>query len=145
MNGTEGKLHLSVATDYASFATIDRTVSSFLEQQRIPQQSAYIVNLALEEVVTNLIKHGGGDCTNSIDITIEVTAVDLRICIDDRGRPFDPCAAPEADLDKPLEQRSRGGMGLHLLKAFASTMAYRRQGDKNRLILHIPLRANPPP
>ncbi len=40
----------------------------------------------------------------------------INIEIEDDGRPFNPLKALEPDLELPLEQRSIGGLGIHLVR-----------------------------
>ena len=47
--------------------------------------------------------------------------------------PFDVTAAPDADVDLPIEQRSPGGLGLHLIRRLAGFDRVRVfEGDSGR-------------
>jgi anti-sigma regulatory factor (Ser/Thr protein kinase) len=39
--------------------------------------------------------------------------------------------APDADVDRPLEQRTPGGLGLHLIRRMVDSLEY-RYDDKTR-------------
>jgi anti-sigma regulatory factor (Ser/Thr protein kinase) len=41
----------------------------------------------------------------------------------------------EPDLETPIENRQLGGLGIHLVKKMVDTATYRREGDKNILLL----------
>jgi anti-sigma regulatory factor (Ser/Thr protein kinase) len=53
----------------------------------------------------------------------------------DQGRLFDPLTEPPPDLDAPLEQRPRGGLGLPLVRALVDDARYVREGATNVLRL----------
>ena len=58
----------------------------------------------------------------------------------DEGVPFDPTAAPDPDVEADIDERSIGGLGVHLVKAMVETFQYQRIGERNvvRFTLRIP-------
>jgi hypothetical protein len=46
----------------------------------------------------------------------------------DNGRPFDPTRVPSPTLASSLEEAKASDLGIHLMRAFASSMQYER-GD----------------
>jgi anti-sigma regulatory factor (Ser/Thr protein kinase) len=44
--------------------------------------------------------------------------------IDTDAEPFDIMAAPEADVNLPIEQRKPGGLGIHLIRKMVDTIQY---------------------
>ncbi len=98
---------------------------------------AFSMNLALEEIVTNIINHGyNGREEYPITIRFTLDKHDLRIQIKDGAPEFDPFDLPEPeDLDKPLEERNIGGLGIHLVKKFTDNFSYRRSNNKNIVTL----------
>jgi anti-sigma regulatory factor (Ser/Thr protein kinase) len=107
----------------------------------ISDDVAFSMNLALEEIVTNIINHGyKGQEEYPITIRFTLDKHDLRIQIKDGAPEFDPLDIPEPeDLDKPLEERNIGGLGIHLVKKFTDNFSYRRSNNKNivTLIKHL--------
>jgi len=65
---------------------------------------------------------------------------------EDRGREFNPLEVAEPDLETPIEDRQLGGLGIHLVKKMVDVATYRREGDRNILLLrkvHSPAAAGP--
>ena len=58
-----------------------------------------------------------------------------RVTVDvvDDGIPFDPTAAAAPDTSLEVEDRDVGGLGVHLVRKLMDEVAYRRDGDRNRL------------
>lgn len=56
------------------------------------------------------------------------------VVLEDSGVAFNPLAAPTpTHLDKDVETRQCGGLGIHFAKERSAVMAYEREGGKNRL------------
>jgi sigma-B regulation protein RsbU (phosphoserine phosphatase) len=127
--------HLTVQAGSAAVQRVEAFVAAFAEQHRIDPGDRNRVTVLLEELVTNLYKHGlvegSGGCTAEIALSLEQDR--LSIEFSDNGKPFDPLAQPLPDLDLPAESRLPGKLGLHLLRAFVDEASYRRKGDRNVL------------
>ena len=103
----------------------------------ISEEVTFNLSLALEEIVTNIIYYGY-DRDKEYDITIRFTheSQALRIQIKDQAPEFNPLAVEQPDdLDKPLEERKIGGLGIHLVKKFVDNISYRRNNNKNIVTL----------
>jgi len=98
---------------------------------------SFKIALALEEAVTNVIRHAfdGLPPPHLITVRIDITAELFVAEIIDNGHPFDPTAAPNPDLSLPLERRSPGGLGIYLMRSMMDRMQYRRSDGYNRLRL----------
>ena len=73
-----------------------------------------------------------------IDIWSELDDVALRVCLEDDAIPFDPHEAPSPDgLDRPLEEREIGGLGVFLALRGVDALRYERAGDRNRNIIVV--------
>lgn len=107
------------------------------EEWDISKDVAFSMNLALEEIVTNIINHGyEGREEYPITIRFSLEKHNLRIQIKDGAPEFNPLELPEPeDLDKPLEERKIGGLGIHLVKKFTDNFSYRRSNNKNIVTL----------
>ena len=103
----------------------------------INENVAFSMNLALEEIVTNIINHGyEGKEEYSISIRFTLEKHNMRIQIKDWAPAFNPLDLPEPDdIDKPIEERNSGGLGIHLVKKFTDNFNYRRSDNKNIVTL----------
>jgi anti-sigma regulatory factor (Ser/Thr protein kinase) len=57
--------------------------------------------------------------------------------IEDRCAPFDPLAVPEPAPAASLAEAPLGGLGIPLMRRFASELEYRREHHTNRLVLRF--------
>jgi anti-sigma regulatory factor (Ser/Thr protein kinase) len=103
------------------------------------------VNLAIDELVSNVINHAFDDTDrHEIQLTVSVDGDLLTLSIDDEGKAFNPLEAPLPDLDLPIEKRPVGGLGIFLVKSIADTLAYRRENGHNIVTLTKKLSTNAP-
>jgi serine/threonine-protein kinase RsbW len=93
------------------------------------------INLVLDELLTNIIKHSDCDKKQPIVITLTKTDQKLTLQIVDTGLPFDPTLCQLPDTSLPLEQRKCGGLGVLLIRQFTDRWKYTRSKDKNILSL----------
>lgn len=91
--------------------------------------------IIVEELVTNLIEHGGGSGERRVGIELARGPSEIMLVIEDDGAAFDPRNAP-ANADIPSRG---GGAGLRLVSAWSRIVDYRSANGRNRLELEMPL------
>jgi anti-sigma regulatory factor (Ser/Thr protein kinase) len=93
----------------------------------VPDSVTFSINLAVEEIFTNMVKY---NTSNNDEISISLVIDGKRAVIqlvDVDVDPFDPATREAVVLDKPLEDREIGGLGLHLVKSIVDKVAYEYQ------------------
>ena len=113
--------------------TADVFASHRLDPRLLPR-----LDLVLEELFTNMVKYGRGDA--SIRLTLRKTAAGVEAVLADFGcEPFDVTQAPEADTTAPLEARTPGGLGLHLVRKLVDSIEYEylMEGRQSRITFAI--------
>ena len=98
---------------------------------------AYGLSLAIDEVATNIAMHGykKNGLTGTISISAEITEEALTVILEDTSPEFDArklAAPPTESLDKPLEERPIGGLGVYLAMQNIDGFDYKRAGGINR-------------
>ena len=132
--GTE--LHLKVETKQDELDRVSTAIEDFGLQADWPLDLVFKVNLALEEVVINVMNYGHDDGLHEIEISLFSDENALTIEIVDDGRPFDPLHdAPRPNVTGELEDRNIGGLGIHLVRKMMDDVRYRREQGKNHLTL----------
>ncbi len=118
-------LEISLANDLREIAGAAARIDRFCRGRALSAQTAYAVNLAIDELLTNTITNGyGDDDPHRIEIVLREEADALAVIIVDDGVPFDPTQAPGLDLS--LEAEAFDGLGLMLVKQMMDTVEYRR-------------------
>lgn len=103
-----------------------------------PRITAYNIQLAVNEIVANIIAHAyAGRTDGRVDMVLTVVEEPRRLIIDlyDTGISFDPTEVPEPDL----EDVQIHGYGLFLARSLMDDVIYNPRPDGNswRLIKQI--------
>ena len=109
-------------------------VSDFCRANALDDDVEFDLNLGLEELFTNSLRHGG--CRGIQDaarIRLRAAPEGIEVEYLDRGSPFNPLDAPRPDLAAPLVHRQDGGLGIHLVRQIMQDVRYRRVADTNEL------------
>jgi anti-sigma regulatory factor (Ser/Thr protein kinase) len=124
---------LSVPADGEAMGRIRAVIERFGGEWRVRSDDVARIIIAVEELVTNMVKYGYSLATEPgvASIALRLEGDRLAVEIIDDGDEFDPFAAPEPDLEAPIEQRRIGGLGLHLVKTLMDETRYRRDGAHN--------------
>ncbi len=129
----------SMANDSADLARVLDEVDAHLAPLPASPKRKYAVRLALDELLSNVIRYAYDDqAVHRIDLRLE-TGAPFHLTIADDGKPFDPTPdAPPPVLDGPVEDRPIGGLGLHILKKMGLRLAYRREAGRNLVRVDFP-------
>ena len=114
---------------------------AFAARYAIPDEVRTDMYVALEEITSNVVRHGTR--ASRIDITFTVTIDALQIDITDNGEPFDPFSAPPPDVTQAIDERPLGGLGVFLVRRLTES-SYERRGDANHVRLRRVLGAGRP-
>ena len=129
-------MRLKVENRQEELERVSSVIEDFGLEADWPLDLVFKVNLALEEIVINVMNyaHDGGLHEIEVNLTSDDTALTIEV-VDD-GRPFDPLHdAPEPDVDAELEDRHIGGLGIHLVRTMMDDVQYRREQGKNHLTM----------
>ena len=115
-------------------------VAEFMEgvcdELQLDMHVAMKLQVAIEEMVTNVIFYAYPEGA-SADITLsaESDGKELTFVLSDSGKPFDPTAKEDADLDVNPMDREQGGMGILIVKNIMNEVSYQRLGETNQLTM----------
>ena len=128
---------INIKSRTSGLEIMNEKLATLVEEWNISKDVAFSMNLALEEIATNIINYGyKGKDDYDIIIRFTLEKHKLRIQIKDGAKEFNPLdmKAPD-DIGKPLEERGIGGLGIHLVKKFTDNFSYRRSNNKNIVTL----------
>ena len=101
-----------------------------------PEGTRYNVLLALQEMVTNVLRHGYQlDESKPGEVVFELTEDQLQIELKDQGPSFDPLAyESDEDLDMGMPTEA-GGYGIRIARMVMDDVQYERADGWNCLRL----------
>ena len=127
---------LTLTNDLKRVPRLNTFIDEVCEANGFDMATTMQINLAIEEAVVNVMNYAYPEGTKG-DITIEAKAnkTEMSIIISDTGKPFDPTAKAEVDITLSAEDRSIGGLGIHLIRQIMDNINYERIDGHNVLTL----------
>ena len=117
-------MRASFQREIASTGRIHDFVAAFFNKEKIDSDYRFAVDLVVEEVFTNMVKYNPGGA-GEIDVGLDREGDRLTIrLVDHDSESFDLTRAGEVDVDRPLQERPVGGLGLHLVRKFVDEIDY---------------------
>lgn len=132
----EQKFHIRLKNDVQQILLLTSFMEEVGETLGLDPTLMMSLNLALEEAATNVIMYAypkGDDGWADVDVL--ATESDLTFTLSDKGKPFDPTAAPEADITLSVEDRPIGGLGIFLVRNIMDKVTYQYKDGKNILTM----------
>ena len=128
---------LTLTNELSELKRLSEAVENFGEVNALSPKDIFQINLALDEVITNIISYAYEDSAcHEIVVTLELSDQKLTITVIDDGRLFNPLQIPPLDLTESLEERQVGGLGIHFVRQVMNYVAYEREEGRNKLLLH---------
>jgi sigma-B regulation protein RsbU (phosphoserine phosphatase) len=119
-------------------STADAWIEEVGRGWSIAERTTFGARICVAEIAANVLEHGAVRAEPAkFAVTLRRRNAGLEVEITDSGRPFDPTTVPEHPLSDAIESAHIGGLGLRLVRSYASEATYRYDGVCNRLTLHI--------
>jgi anti-sigma regulatory factor (Ser/Thr protein kinase) len=138
-------VHLKLTRDHAQLALLEAWLHDFSTACELPARTRFGLELVLTEAVTNVMDHarnaGADDSNEPGGIEVICTLRDGSVSAEliDDGPPFDPTSNAPVVLPANLDEASPGGLGIHLMRRYTSSMEYVREQNRNVLRMNLPL------
>jgi sigma-B regulation protein RsbU (phosphoserine phosphatase) len=108
-------------------------LEAWCARQGVSAEAIEDLDLALDEVVANIIDHGyGAEGRGAISLRLVRAAGVVRLEVSDQAPAFNPL-----DAGEPEERCADGGggLGIHLVRRLMDRVEYARENGENRLVL----------
>lgn len=129
-------LELRLRNSLAEIVKLRASLETLCQEFRIDPKTAFRIDLTLEEVFSNIVRHAFPDHKpHEILVQAEVEEGWMTIRVEDDGQEFNPLLFPAPALDSPLEERQAGRLGIHLIRTLMDRVGYERAREKNILLL----------
>ncbi len=128
------QIKLTLRSDPRFLRAVRGLVRGLCELAELSQRESWGVTLAVDEALSNIIRHGyGGETDKPIIITCELEKGRLEFTLEDFGRPV------EHEELAPRESATLGpgGLGLHFIRSVMDEVDYQRGfplGTRLRLV-----------
>lgn len=107
-------------------------------QHEVPRELGERLELCLNEVLANIINHGGTMALAApirllLEVRFDQDCSKASVTVSDAGMAFNPLSVPERILPKTLGEASAGGLGLVMIRRCSDWLDYRRDAEYNHL------------
>jgi len=128
----EAAAHESFARTFDSLPALAAFTSEFFARHGVSRVPLNTLDLALEELFTNMVKYSPGGAQR-IDVDIATLAGGVELVLTDYDVDFfDVTRAPDVNVRLPIEQRRPGGLGLHLIRRMLDSLEYQYSEAERR-------------
>ena len=132
------RCHFQISAGQQHLPSVAARVEAFCTETHIPVAISNVMNLALDEVLSNIVKYAYDALEPGIvDVELTYSGNKFTATVQDVGRPFNPLRFLRPRAGGPLKDRQPGGLGILFVKNLMDSIAYDRTNDRNRLTLTI--------
>ena len=126
---------LTLKATIENVGTVTRFVEEQLEEVECSMKAQMQINLAIDELFSNIANYAYHPETGSATVRVEVTKEppEAVITFIDNGAPYDPLAKEDPDITLSAEERNIGGLGVFLVKKSMDEVNYEYKNGQNIL------------
>lgn len=134
-NETNADNRITLASKLSEIARIPPWLKNLASRDRIPERTRFGMDLCLEEVLSNIIRHGYGGAPNHTILVIygNPQSDTFTLVVEDEAPLFNPLSVRDKATHRSHEEISQGGRGIQLLRQFADKVDYEPTLVGNRL------------
>ena len=128
---------LTVEAIVEQIETVTEFVNAELEKLDCPMKARIQLDIAIDEIVSNIAYYAYGEKTGSVTVRIEALQKEngVQLMFLDSGVPYDPLTRQDPDMSAEIEERKEGGLGIFLVRKTMDDMKYEYKDGQNCLTI----------
>ncbi len=137
-----GSKKWEIQRDFAGNLETLPTVMEFfegeLEKANCPMKTTFAISVVVEEIFTNIAKYAYRDVEGGVAhvrFAFNPASREAVFEFADEGPYFNPLESEDPDITLSADERDIGGLGIFITKKTMDKIEYRRDGDKNVLVM----------
>ncbi|MEO1236188.1 MAG: ATP-binding protein [Planctomycetota bacterium] len=108
---------------------VQKAIVEAAEAAGFEEESLFAIRLALDEALTNAVRHGNAsDPNKTVQVEFGVAGDELTVSIEDEGPGFNPDDVPDPTAEENLNRPH--GRGVMLMKAYMTDVHYNDRGNR---------------
>jgi serine/threonine-protein kinase RsbW len=125
-------LQVTIPSQTSFLALVRELTKKMAESAGFDDGTADQLALAVDEATTNVIEHAyHGASDQRVEVRMEDRGPEFRVEVLDTGDMVDPRAVPRVDLERYVNERRTGGLGVHLMERIMDSVTFRRSARRN--------------
>lgn len=132
------KKQLTILNKFEQIPGVEEFVGQTASNWNIDPETINELVLSTEEIVSNIINYGFNDVSEDREINILMmkNETKISIIIKDDGMAFNPLGKETPDsIEKPVEEREAGGLGIYFVKELMDHVDYHHEGKFNLMTI----------
>ena len=126
---------LTVDAAIENIPAVTAFVEEQLEQYNCPMKAQMQIDIAIDELFSNIAQYAYTPKTGKATVRVEVTENPMAVVITfiDNGVPYDPLAKADPNVSLPADERQIGGLGIFMVKKSMDEITYEYKDGQNIL------------
>lgn len=130
--------HLVLRRDLAEIARMAAWIDEQARILKLSDGMVFRLQLCLEEAISNIVRHEVvPEGSEEIRLSLGERQGRVTAWIEDQGQAFDPLQVSPPEPATSIADAKPGGLGIHLMRQFATRIEYQRFGSRNRLVMEF--------
>jgi serine/threonine-protein kinase RsbW len=134
----DGRASLTLLNAMPEIERAEAWLEAVGEEFAVPSEAVARLQVAMDEVLTNIISHGLAGVSEGtrniwLDVTVNSARIELRVS--DDGPPFDPTSVRPALAQARIVARQIGGVGLLFVRSLVDDLQFDRVDGRNDLTM----------
>ena len=128
---------LTVDAAIENIPAVTAFVEEQLEQVGCPMKAQMQIDIAIDELFSNIAQYAYSPKTGKATVRVEVTENPMAVVISfiDNGIPYDPLAKADPNVSLPADDRQIGGLGIFMVKKSMDEINYEYKNGQNVLTI----------
>ena len=126
---------ITVPAAVENLEAVTAFVDGCLEEVGCPPRAQMQIDIAVDEVFSNIAYYAYQPGTGIVTVQLEVTGAPVSVILTfiDSGTPYDPLSREDPDITLSAKDRQIGGLGIYMVKKSMDHVSYAYQDGKNVL------------
>lgn len=124
---------LKIAARVENLNEVLEFVNNRLNGAGCPEMVRVQIDIAVEEIFVNIASYAYERDSGCATIKVEISYSPYKVAISftDDGMPYNPLSRTDPDIDKPIEERPIGGLGIYMVKNTMDDVKYEYKDGHN--------------
>ena len=106
-------------------------VNGHLEEHEIDMSTINKIDIALDELFSNVCNYAYDDGLGKIRIDLSITSSQIKISLIDDGKEYNPLLHEDPDITQSVKERQIGGLGIMMVKKIMDEVKYEYKHKQN--------------
>lgn len=126
---------ITVPANISNLPDVISSIEAILEQIDCPIKAQTQIEVAVDEVFTNIASYAYDDSDGLVTIDADMLEGEegIKLTFIDQGKPYNPLEKEDPDITLSAEERPIGGLGIFIVKKTMDDVVYSYENDSNIL------------